>query len=132
MMQPSLSSHIRIARPSNHFADAERFWVEGIGLEVLGRTDDSAEGGHALVFLGWRGAAWHLELVDTAETTAAPSIEDLLVLYLGEAIEEGTALRIETAGGVRVASHNPYWDAYGITFKDPDGYLCVLSTRSWG
>jgi catechol 2,3-dioxygenase-like lactoylglutathione lyase family enzyme len=131
-MQPSASNHVRIARPSARFAETERFWVEGIGLKVLGRTDDSAEGGNSLAFLGWPEAAWHLELVDTTEVTQGPSIEDLFVLYLGEAIDESTTVRIEASGGIRVPSHNPYWDKYGTTFRDPDGYLCVLSTRNWG
>ncbi|GAB2829597.1 hypothetical protein GCM10027022_20710 [Alpinimonas psychrophila] len=47
------------------------------------------------------------------------------------AVEEEIIHRIQAAGGVHVASHNPYWDHNGVTFTDPDGYLCVLSTRSW-
>ncbi|MFD7700951.1 VOC family protein, partial [Streptomyces caelestis] len=27
--------------------------------------------------------------------------------------------------------HNPYWDTWGVTLQDPDGYLLVLSTRTW-
>jgi catechol 2,3-dioxygenase-like lactoylglutathione lyase family enzyme len=105
--------------------------VEGVGLGVLGRTGIDAEGGNALVFLGWKNAAWHLELVDTGEVIPTPTSEDLFVLYLGEDVGEGTISRIEAAGGIRVPSHNPYWDKFGVTFRDPDGYLCVLSTRTW-
>lgn len=108
-----------------------KFWQEGIGLSLLGRTDDSAEGGHALAFLGFHGAAWHIELVDTAEFAATPTAEDLLVIYLQSEIDVKTIERVEAAGGVRVASHNPYWDHCGVTFQDPDGYLCVLSVQSW-
>jgi hypothetical protein len=130
-MQPSASNHIRIARPSSHFAEVERFWVEGIGLNVLGRTDEQAEGGHRLVFLGWLSAAWHLELVDTTEIRPRPTMEDLLVIYVGEPLDASTILRIEAAGGDRMPARNPYWDKNGITFSDPDGYLCVLATRQW-
>jgi hypothetical protein len=105
--------------------------MEGIGLELLGQTDDTAEGGHALAFLGYPHAAWHLELVDTREFLIAPTVEDLFVIYLASAIDEPTMARIVAAGGTRVASHNPYWDKNGVTFKDPDGYLTVLCSRSW-
>ena len=130
-MQPSAANHIRIAHPSANFEQSLKFWTEGIGLRLLGHTDDSAEGGHALAFLGLPGAGWHLELVDTSEFASTPTVEDLIVIYLQSEIEGETIQRIEAAGGVRVASHNPYWDKCGITFQDPDGYLCVLSTQSW-
>jgi hypothetical protein len=28
-------------------------------------------------------------------------------------------------------ARNPYWDRWGITIADPDGYRLVLSTLSW-
>ena len=97
------------------------------------RMDDSAEGGHALLMVGWRGAAWHLELVGdpSGETPPAPTEEDLLVLYLDGAIEEDVISRLTGAGGTLVAARNPYWDEWGVTIADPDGYRLVLSTRSW-
>jgi catechol 2,3-dioxygenase-like lactoylglutathione lyase family enzyme len=82
VMKSLAASPVRIARPSHDLRAAERFWVEGFGLDVLFRADDSAEGGHALLMVGWPGAAWHLELVGDPEdaTPAAPTEEDLLVL----------------------------------------------------
>ena len=79
-MKPLAASPVRIARPSHDLRAAERFWVDGLGLDVLFRADDSAEGGHALLMVGWPGAAWHLELVGDPEdaTPAAPTEEDLL------------------------------------------------------
>src|ERR1700678_2195069 len=130
-MQPLPSSHLRIARPSRDLRATERFWVDGLGLDVLYRADSSAEGGHALLMAGWPGAAWHLEFVDDreGETPAAPTEEDLLVLYLDG--DEGTVSRLVDAGGTRVASRNPYWDHGGVTIADPDGYRLVLTSRSW-
>ena len=132
-MKPVPASHLRIARPAHDLRAAERFWVDGLGLSVLFRTDGTAEGGHPLVMLGWPGAAWHLELVGDPDdaTPAAPTEEDLLVLYVGGAIDEGVVRRLIDAGGTRVASRNPYWDRWGVTIADPDGYRLVLSTRSW-
>ena len=59
-MKPLPSSHVRIARPSRDLRATERFWVDGLGLDVLYRADSSAEGGHALLMAGWPDAAWHL------------------------------------------------------------------------
>lgn len=132
-MKPAPTSHLRIARPSRDLRAAERFWVDGLGLDVLFRIDDSAEGGHALVMVGWRGAAWHLELVGDpdGETPPAPTEEDLLVLYLDGPVDEDLISRLIEAGGSRVPARNPYWDEWGVTVADPDGYRFVLSSRSW-
>lgn len=132
-MKPTPSSHLRIARPSRHLDRAERFWGNGLGLEVLYRTGIEAEGGHALLMLGWPEAAWHLELVGDPDgaTSPRPTDEDLLVLYIGDPIDETVIDRLIHAGGQQVAARNPYWDRWGVTIADPDGYRLVLSRRSW-
>src|SRR5580704_4350519 len=132
-MKPVPASHLRIARPSHDLQASERFWAGGLGLEVLFRVDDQADGGHALLMVGWPDAAWHLELVGDPEdeTPAAPTEEDLLVLYLGGEVDAELVGRLVEAGGVRVAARNPYWDRWGVTLADPDGYQLVLSTLSW-
>ena len=131
-MEPLPTSHLRIARPSRDLRASERFWVDGLGLEVLFRADDSAEGGHALLMVGWPDAAWHLELVGDpgGETPAAPTEEDLLVLFLNGEIDEGVVRRLVGAGGTKVAARNTYWDHGGVTIVDPDGYRLVLTSRS--
>jgi catechol 2,3-dioxygenase-like lactoylglutathione lyase family enzyme len=132
-MKPGPANHLRIARPCHDLQASERFWVDGLGLEVLFRVDESAEGGHALVMVGWTGAPWHLELVHDPddETPAAPTEEDLLVLYLGGEVDEDVVGRLVDAGGTRVPARNPYWEQWGVTIADPDGYRLVLSSRSW-
>ncbi|MCH6158945.1 VOC family protein [Streptomyces marispadix] len=146
--------HIRIARPTNDLASAERFWVEGLGMDVLFRTearhpapdgdgdagdagdgdDGSPHGGeYALLMTGWRDAGWHLEfaLDPHAPVTPAPTDEDLLVIYLDGPVPEGLVERLERCGGTRVTARNPYWEQWGVTVRDPDGYRLVLSTRDW-
>lgn len=132
-MRPLPSSHLRVARPSRDLRAAERFWVGGLGLEVLFRADSSAEGGHALLMAGWPEAAWHLELVEDpdGETPASPTEEDLLVLFLNGEVSADVVSRLVAAGGTQVASRNPYWDHGGITIEDPDGYRLVLTSRRW-
>jgi catechol 2,3-dioxygenase-like lactoylglutathione lyase family enzyme len=123
--------HVRIARPSTDLAAAERFYVDGLGLDVLyrasGRPDE-----HDLIMLGWRDAGWHLELVGGAHQRVVPkpTEEDLLVLYLAGPVDDELVARLERAGGRRKAQ-NEYWDRWGVTVIDPDGYRLVLSTRSW-
>ena len=111
-MKPRSASHLRIARPSRDLQASERFWVYGLGLDVLFRVGSSAEGGHALLMVGWPEAAWHLELVGDpgGETPAAPTEEDLLALYLNGEIDAGVVRRLVGAGGAKVAARNPYWD----------------------
>lgn len=130
-MRPWAASPLRIARPSRDLAAAERFWVDGLGLQVLWRGEPEHAGEHRLLMLGWPTAGWHLELVDNPGTPPTPTVEDLLVLYLGGSLDDELLERLVAAGGVRVPAHNPYWDRWGLTILDSDGYRLVLSSRSW-
>lgn len=140
--RPTPSSHLRIARPSRSLSASERFWVTGLGLSVLWRSGPPAEveGGHALLMLGFPGAAWHLELVGVGGHDGQPggeglqprsTEEDLLVLYVDGPVEAGVVEGLVEAGGKRVVSRNPYWETWGVTVEDPDGYRVVLCQRSW-
>lgn len=132
-MKPRPINHLRIARPCHDLHASERFWVGGLGLDVLFRAGITAEGGHPLLMVGWPDAAWHLELVgDPAGVIpASPTEEDLLVLYLDGEVDNDVVRRLVDAGGTRVSARNPYWERWGVTVADPDGYRLVLSSRSW-
>jgi catechol 2,3-dioxygenase-like lactoylglutathione lyase family enzyme len=123
---------IRLARPSRDLAAAERFYVQGLGLHVLYRAAAESSDEHDLVILGWPQASWHLELVGGAHlhVPPAPTAEDLLVLYLSAPVDESLVARLEDTGGRRVAQ-GKYWDRWGVTVEDPDGYRLVLSSRTW-
>lgn len=123
---------IRLARPCADLDAAERFYVAGLGLSVLWRASGDQPGEHDLIMVGLPGAAWHLELVGGPRlaTPPRPTDEDLLVLYLGEAVDEALVARLEEHGGRRVGQ-GPYWDRWGVTVADPDGYRLVLCTRAW-
>ncbi|WP_033338342.1 VOC family protein [Catenuloplanes japonicus] len=112
-------AHLRIARPARDLEATARFYTEGLGLEVLFRKE-------GLMMVGAPGARWHLELV-AGETVPSPTEEDLLVLYLDGPVDDA---RLVAAGGRRVAQ-GEYWDRWGVTVADPDGYRLVLSTRAW-
>jgi catechol 2,3-dioxygenase-like lactoylglutathione lyase family enzyme len=125
--------HVRVARPSGDLAAAEAFWIQGVGLEVLWRTDRVAEGEHELLIVGLPEAPWHLELVHDPRALAAnpPGPEDLLVIYRGEPLGPDELARATSHGGAVVPARNAYWNKYGVTIQDPDGYLLVLSHRDW-
>ncbi|MFI9045576.1 VOC family protein [Streptomyces sp. NPDC053427] len=128
------TTHIRVARPSRDLGAAERFYVDGLGLDVLWRTTERVPGGHDLLMVGPPGGSWHFELTrdpeDPLEPT--PTVDDLFVVYLGKPVDEALVDRLVAAGGNRVPAHNPYWDEYGATVADPDGYRLVLCSRTWG
>ncbi|MFJ2935744.1 VOC family protein [Streptomyces sp. NPDC087219] len=127
-------THVRVARPSRDLAAAERFYVDGLGLEVQWRTTERVSGKHDLLMVGPTGGGWHFELTRDPEhpVEPTPTVEDLFVVYLGAPVEEAQVERLLAAGGTRVAAHNPYWDEYGVTVEDPDGYQLVLCSRTWG
>ena len=90
-----------------------------------------------LVMLGWPNASWHLELVLDHTQDAAnvclpqPTVEDLLVVYVNGPIDRDAVKKLVTAGGKEVRPKNPYWEQWGVTVEDPDGYRIVLSQRQW-
>jgi hypothetical protein len=83
--------------------------------------------------LGWPEAAKHPELVDDPQENARPNPtdEDLLVLYVGGPLDPHLIDRLVDADGRRVAARDSYWDRWGVTIVDPDGYRLVLSHRTW-
>jgi catechol 2,3-dioxygenase-like lactoylglutathione lyase family enzyme len=128
------TAQIRIARPSRDLAAAERFYIDGLGLRVLYRALGAIEPGeHELLMVGWSEASWHLELTRDPETPLEPSptVDDLLVIYLDGDVPDTLAERLLGAGGRRVMAHNAYWERWGVTVEDPDGYRLVLCTRAW-
>lgn len=126
-------AHLRIARPVTDLARAAAMYREGLGLRVLASFEDHA--GFDGVMLGMDGAGWHIEFTHcrTHPVTPAPTAEDLVVLYVPEpAGWEAANVRMAAAGFRPVASFNPYWDARGRTWEDPDGYRVVLQQAAWG
>ncbi|BAU84897.1 glyoxalase/bleomycin resistance protein/dioxygenase [Streptomyces laurentii] len=128
------TAHMRIARPSRDLESARRFWVAGLGLDVLyAHEADGGERQHSLLMVGWPDAGWHLELTrdPAAPLEPTPTPDDLLVVYLAGPVPDALVERLLAHGGTRVPAHNPYWDTWGVTVQDPDGYRLVLCTRSW-
>lgn len=123
---------LRVARPTDDLAEVVRFYEVGLGLSRLGSfaNHDGFDG----VMLGVPGASWHIEFTHRRAHTAgrAPTFDNLLVFYLPDGREWQEAIdRMMAAGYWPVASFNPYWDRFGHTFEDPDGYRVVLQHAEW-
>jgi len=74
-----------------------------------------------------------LELTTGPVQPAGGTEEDLLVLYVGTLDEVRSVGEGLVSAGVRsVASANPYWNRFGQTFLDPDGFRIVIAAVSDG
>jgi catechol 2,3-dioxygenase-like lactoylglutathione lyase family enzyme len=130
-LEPLPASQLRIARPSRDLRASERFWVEGLGLEVLLRADSSAEGGHALLMAGWPDAVWHLELVgDPHGETPRADRGRPAGLYLNGEVDASVVRRLVDARHPARRAQS-LLGSRGVTVVDPDGYRLVLTSRSW-
>jgi catechol 2,3-dioxygenase-like lactoylglutathione lyase family enzyme len=131
-MNTARAPQLRIARPSRHLSTTTRFYTRALGLKVLGAFED--HDGFDGVMLGHEGWPYHLELTRRRHAPIAPrpTDEDLLVFYLSDEAEWHAAVqRVRDLGATAVKSSNPYWDARGVTFTDPDGYRFVLEHAAW-
>lgn len=126
------SAHLRVARPTDRLQQVVAFYQVGLGFEVLGSFSDHA--GFDGVMLGHPAAGYHLEFTHLPGHPAgdAPTQEHLLIFYLPDPEEWQVAVdRLVQYGSEPVESLNPYWDAVGKTFQDPDGYRVVLQRAAW-
>ena len=123
---------LRVARPSSDLDELLRFYRDGLGFAVLYRFED--HDGFDGIMLGHERAPYHFEFTHKRGHSAVgkPTQDDLLVFYLPEKDEWRMAVqRMREAGFGPVPSFNPYWNANGVTFEDPDGYRIVLQNSSW-
>ena len=124
--------HLRIARPVRNLARSTEMYCHGLGLTILGsfRDHDGFDGN----ILGDLGSRYHFELTycHAHPVAPTPTAEDLVVLYFPEKSEwQASCNNMQAAGFKQVASFNPYWEARGLTYEDPDGYRTVLEQAEW-
>ena len=127
-----MKRHLRIARPVTDIEHAATMYCQGLGLRVLSsfRDHDGFDG----IMVGVPGAEYHLEFTRSRQhpVTPRPTPEDLLVYYYPSVSEWHLACgRMDAAGFEAVSSFNPYWNARGRSYQDPDGYRVVLQQAAW-
>lgn len=120
-------AQVRIARPTNQLNEVVRFYCGGLGLRKIGSFEGHA--GYDGVMIGLPEFDYHLEFTQhiNGSPCPAPTKDNLLVFYIPslETIQEITN-RLHIMGYQSVVPENPYWNALGITFEDPDGWRVVL------
>lgn len=125
-------AHLRIARPTDNIQDIIRFYRDGLGFEIIGSFEDHQ--GFDGVMLGHASLSYHLEFTHHRghHVEKAPTEENLLVFYLPDEAEWQLAVdQMMKHGFQPVKSYNPYWDIWGKTFEDPDGYRVVIQNAVW-
>ena len=118
---------VRVARPTDRLDEIVRFYRDGLGLPVIGGFTD--HDGYTGVMLGLPDLDYHLEFTTHIDGSpcAAPTADNLLVLYLADrAAVDTVASRLETMGYGSVPPENPYWAGRSVTIPDPDGWRVVL------
>ena len=122
---------VRVARPTDRLEEVVAFYRDGLGLAELDRF--GGHDGYSGVMVGLPGTAYHLEFTTHVEGSpgAAPSAENLLVLYFGSAADrDGVVHRLRDLGHRMVVAENPFWEKAGaVTVEDPDGWRVVLAPR---
>lgn len=117
---------LRVARHTTDLQAIVIFYRDLLGLKVLGNF--TAHNGYDGVFLGPENADWHLEFTVSAEVPVhAPDDDDLLVFYLPSAEYERSKAGFRRQGIAEVAAKNPYWQEFGTTYRDPDGFGVVIT-----
>jgi GNAT superfamily N-acetyltransferase len=117
----------RIARPVSDLRRSAAFYGELLGLRVLGGFENHE--GYDGVFLALPEGG-QLELTTGPAEPSPGTDEDLLVVYT-DALEAVAAIgsALQASGVRRIDAANPYWNRWGQTFLDPDGYRVVVAAR---
>jgi catechol 2,3-dioxygenase-like lactoylglutathione lyase family enzyme len=128
-----LPATLRIARPLNDLAAMKTFYVDGLGMNVLGSFENHA--GFDGIMLGLPSYTWHLEFTyqHGVKVERALSKEHLLVFYFGDSSEWNEAVeKLKKCGAIEVKPENPYWDSLkAATFEDPEGWRVILCNGKW-
>jgi len=123
---------MRVARPTDNLVQIKAMYMAGLDLPLLGEF--AGHDGFDGVIIGHPGGPHHLEFTAKAghPVGMAPTEDHLLVFYLPDTKEwEYRCTRMLAAGFAEVASFNPYWDVYGRTFADVDGYRIIIQKAAW-
>ena len=115
----------RVARGVRDLARSTSFYRDLLRLRPSGGFTD--HDGYDGVFFALPGGS-ELEFTTGPVEPGPGSVDDLLVLYVrtGDEVREITA-DLAAAGAQPVDSANPYWNRFGVTFLDPDGYRVVIA-----
>ncbi|KAG5935598.1 hypothetical protein E4U53_000409 [Claviceps sorghi] len=127
------AAHVRIARPTDDIEALLPFYCNGLGFKLFLRFKEHDGFDGVMLSPPGAGAGYHLEFTSKVGHSAgkAPTQDNLLVFYLPETdAYHAATLRMREEGFEPVVSFNPYWDKFGETFEDADGYRVVLANMA--
>lgn len=118
---------LRVARHTANLEPIIHFYHDLLELEVLGSFED--HDGYNGVFIGLNNTGWHLEFTTSAQAPQHEPDEDDLLVFYQQSVADYEALKqkLEAHHVPMVAAKNPYWNANGCTYLDPDGYRIVIA-----
>ena len=118
---------LRVARHTNDIEQIRSFYLDILGLELLGGFEDHK--GYDGVFLGKANLGWHLEFTKSRDIVDFNyGDEDYLVFYPENDGEYQSILnRISESKIKYVVSKNPFWNSNGKIILDPDGFQIIIS-----
>ncbi len=126
------ATQIRIARPTDKFAEVIQFYEEGIGLTKIEEFHGTR--GYRGVIFGLPHLDYHLEFTshENGSPCPAPTKDNLIVFYMQDKDEINQLVkRMDHMGYKEVEPENEYWKEKGVTIEDPDGWRVVFMNRSY-
>jgi hypothetical protein len=118
---------LRVARHTNNLDLIKSFYLNILGLELLGDFED--HNGYDGIFMGKSSLSWHLEFTKSSDIVDFNfGAEDYLVFYPENDGEYQSILnRISESKIKYVVSKNPFWNSNGKIILDPDGFQIIIS-----
>ncbi len=122
----------RLARRSNHFAEAVAFYRDLVGLPLLLTFDAHGPEGFDGAIFGLPGASATFELVSSAEPVPVDRHEELVLYLPGPRARDEAARRLTNAGLTPVEPYQYWTDNDSVAFLDPDGREVIFAPWIFG
>ena len=121
---------LRVARHTNDLENIKSFYVNILGLEILGGFEN--HNNYDGIFMGKPSENWHLEFTKSKEKiNILCNEEDYLVFYPENQLEHDQILKNIEANNIKfITSKNPYWNENGKIILDPDGFGIIISQQN--
>ncbi len=122
---------LRFARHTNNLEKVKSFYINVLGLELLGSFEN--HNNYDGIFIGKPNLGWHLEFTKSDGIVYFNfGEEDYLVFYPENEIEYHEIINRILANKIEfIESRNPYWNdpelSGGKLILDPDGFGIIIS-----
>ena len=118
---------LRFARHTNNLEKIKSFYIDVIGLKLLGSFEN--HNNYDGIFLSKPNLGWHLEFTKSDEIVKFNfNEEDYLVFYPENESEYSEILNRIVKNEIKfLKSKNPFWNENGKLFLDPDGFGIIIS-----